>query len=104
MYEYVVDDCPVIHSGLSWEKCRDGLNCKYAHTTFERLYHPSKFRVVQCENMRTCSRGEMCAFYHNLKEKKEVEKQANEFYEPDFWDKEDSESIEEEHVSEKPKK
>jgi len=34
----------------------------------------------------------MCAFYHNLKEKKEVERQANEFYEPDFWDKEEKSS------------
>ena len=50
LYDYGPDDCCVIiHKDCSWESWRDGLTCKNSHTTFERLYHPSKFKLVPWE-------------------------------------------------------
>lgn len=50
LYDYAAEDWTVIiHKDCSWESWKDGLNWKYSHTTFERLYHPNKFKVVPCE-------------------------------------------------------
>jgi len=62
LYEYSPEDCWVIvHKDSSWESWRDGLFWKYSHTTFERLYHPSKFKWVPWEK-KVWNRDEMCAF------------------------------------------
>lgn len=81
-YDYTPDDCCVIiHKDCSWEACREGVHCKYSHTTFERLYHPSKFKLVPCEK-KVCNRADMCAFYHNSEEKDNAEQESDQFYDP----------------------
>lgn len=90
MYEYSSEDCSVIvHKDCSWENWRDGLYCKYSHTTFERLYHPSKFKLVPCEK-KIWGRAEMWAFFHNPDEKIAVEAESENFFDP-FHDNEDYE-------------
>ena len=81
-YEYLPEDCTcLVHKDCSWESWRDGLYCKYSHTTFERLYHPHKFKLVPWEK-KVCTRAEMCAFYHKPEEKVHVEKESDQFVDP----------------------
>lgn len=82
IYEYEPEDCHVIvHKDCSWESWREGLYCKYSHTTFERLYHPSKFKVVPCEK-KVWNREEMCAFYHKPEEKNQAEYESANYVDP----------------------
>ena len=43
-------------TGFSWENCSEGLHCQYSHSTFERLYHPQRYKIVCCEVYRQCNR------------------------------------------------
>lgn len=82
IYEYSSDDWTIIiHKDWSWEGWPDGLFWKYSHTTFERLYHPSKFKLVPCEK-KVWNRDEMWAFYHKPEEKHKVEQESEAFFDP----------------------
>ena len=45
-----------------------GLKCSKCHTTVERLYHPDKYKRIECDRSR-CNKTDICAFYHNAREK-----------------------------------
>lgn len=49
------------------EKCKNGEECKYAHTKFEAYYHPAFYRTQVCSQFSAqgrCDRGIGCAFLH----------------------------------------
>lgn len=49
------------------EKCKNGDECKYAHTKFEAYYHPAFYRTQVCSQFSSqgrCDRGSGCAFLH----------------------------------------
>ena len=48
--------------------CPDGILCNKCHTTVERLYHPDKYKRVNCDRGR-CNKSQICAFYHNHQER-----------------------------------
>jgi hypothetical protein len=56
--------------------CRFGLNCHFAHSRLEQIYHPSNFKVKKCENDIIADddyclkSGANCTFYHNDYEKR----------------------------------
>lgn len=82
IYEYSSEDWTIIiHKDWSWEGWPDGLFWKYSHTTFERLYHPSKFKLVPWEK-KVWNRDEMWAFYHKPEEKHKVEQESETFFDP----------------------
>lgn len=82
VYVYEPEDWWVIvHKDCSWESWKEGINWKYSHTTFERLYHPNKFKLVPCEK-KVWARDDMWAFYHKPEEKLIVEQETLDFYDP----------------------
>lgn len=68
IFKYSSEDCDVIannkNSEYSWELCPNGLLCPKAHTTVERLYHPDKYKRINCDRSR-CNQSEICAFFHS---------------------------------------
>jgi hypothetical protein len=78
-FDYDGNDCPFLkNKGESWENCPKGLECDKCHSTFERLYHPCKYKLVYCEK-RLCKRNKMCAFYHSVDEREEACEFSHEF-------------------------
>ena len=47
-YKYWPDDCKSFLQAQD-EGCPLGFKCKYAHSTFERLYHPLKYKTNHCD-------------------------------------------------------
>lgn len=94
-YDYEPEDWAVIiHKDWSWESWQNGLDCKFSHTTFERLYHPSRFKLVPWEK-KVWTRADMCGFFHQADEKLKVEQESEAFYDPlleeydeEGWEKE----------------
>eukprot|EP00347_Sterkiella_histriomuscorum_P013839 403363168 len=73
-YSYWPDDCKSFLADQE-EGCPLGFKCKHSHSTFERLYHPLKYKTNPCDQnfksqRKQCKRGEMCAFYHDKSEKR----------------------------------
>ncbi len=68
MFKYLPEDCETLTKGIGWDKCPNGLFCKKCHTTVERLYHPDKYKRINCDKAR-CNKSEICAFYHTPKER-----------------------------------
>ena len=68
VFKYSPEDCEVLQKGLSWDQCPNGLKCGKCHTTVERLYHPDKYKRINCDKLR-CNKTEICAFHHSLKER-----------------------------------
>lgn len=99
-----------MRNGESWKKCPEGYYCTYSHCTFEKLYHPEKFKAAECRALlklgprRGCNRGDLCAFFHNVDEKQQAENEALEFYDPlvDYpEEEEEEEDYEEEEEKDK---
>ena len=67
IFKYSNEDCKFVNnskdSEYSWEQCPKGLLCDKSHTTVERLYHPDKYKRVNCDRGR-CNKSEICAFFH----------------------------------------
>jgi len=95
-YNYRPEDCQFM-SKEGGEGCPHGLDCEYAHTTFERLYHPLKYKTHSCDqtnrNGTGCTRGDTCAFYHNTEERRYVNDYGD--FDP-FFDELENERLEEE--------
>jgi hypothetical protein len=68
LFKYAPEDCETLVSGVGWDLCPSGLRCGKCHTTVERLYHPDKYKRIQCDKQR-CNKLEICAFYHILRER-----------------------------------
>jgi len=72
IFNYSSEDCEAAmnnkDSEYSWELCPNGLLCNKSHTTVERLYHPDKYKRINCDRGR-CNKSEICAFYHNQQER-----------------------------------
>lgn len=101
IYMYEPEDWwVIIHKDWSWESWKEGIDWKYSHTTFERLYHPNKFKLVPWEK-KVWLRDEMWAFYHKPEEKQIVEQESIDFYDP-FMEEFDEEKQEDDsdHQSE----
>lgn len=47
-YVYFPDDCKNFSSEQE-ESCPLGFKCKFAHSTYERLYHPLKYKTNPCD-------------------------------------------------------
>eukprot|EP00930_Biecheleria_cincta_P068809 TRINITY_DN56634_c0_g1_i1.p1 TRINITY_DN56634_c0_g1~~TRINITY_DN56634_c0_g1_i1.p1 ORF type:complete len:1116 (+),score=194.56 TRINITY_DN56634_c0_g1_i1:181-3528(+) len=63
---YAPDLCPcVARSGISG--CAKGLDCSFAHSSEEVLYHPRRYKRVSCAGSSDC-RGYYCPFAHNQEE------------------------------------
>ena len=77
-FAYTAEDCPTLANSLSWSKCKDGILCKKCHTTVERLYHPDKYKRVQCDKAR-CNNNPICAFFHEPAEKQLCSQKAKNF-------------------------
>jgi len=75
LFDYSPDECQRIN--LETGECPEGDNCKFSHSTAERLYHPLKYKTNPCDcfkkMMSICKRGQNCAFYHNITEKRQPE-------------------------------
>ncbi len=75
LFDYSPEECKKIN--LETGECPDGDNCKFSHSTAERLYHPLKYKTSPCDcfkkMMATCKRGQNCAFYHNIMERRQPE-------------------------------
>jgi hypothetical protein len=74
-YDYSPEDCAKLNPETG--ECPDGDNCKFAHSTAERLYHPLKYKTNPCDCFKkmlsACKRGQFCAFYHNSAERRQAE-------------------------------
>lgn len=49
--------------------------CPYSHGSKEQLYHPAYYKTMPCADYKTkrrCPRSDLCAFYHELLEKRSV--------------------------------
>lgn len=76
IYHYIPEDCPFLMK-VPAEDCTSGKNCTYCHSTVERLYHPTKYKTLACESVKKkkeCPRGEQCAFYHSVNERRDQKK------------------------------
>jgi len=61
------------------ERCPDGERCPFSHGAKEQLYHPAFFKTQACSDVNRpegCSRGALCAFYHNEEEMRTEAAQA----------------------------
>lgn len=75
---YGSEPCPHwdrnLHLSDYSKRCSSGYSCPYAHGSKEQLYHPCYFRTMPCADYRssggTCPRGELCAFFHESKQKR----------------------------------
>jgi hypothetical protein len=65
--KYSAEECEYMSSDLGWELCPNGLFCAKSHTTVERLYHPDKYKRINCDRSR-CNKSEICAFFHSKQE------------------------------------
>lgn len=74
-FDYSPEECKGIN--LETGECPDGDNCRFSHSTAERLYHPLKYKTSPCDCFKkmlpTCKRGQNCAFYHNASERRQSE-------------------------------
>lgn len=55
------------------QRCLYGLRCPFSHGMRETMYHPSHYKVNECGEWsyeRGCQRGDSCAFYHDIAEKR----------------------------------
>lgn len=68
LFKYNPEDCETLVSGVGWDACPLALKCPKCHTTVERLYHPDKYKRIQCDKQR-CNKLEICAFYHSMRER-----------------------------------
>ena len=48
--------------------CPRGVSCPFAHTKFEQMYHPTRYKSLQCQDGKACKRGTLCAFAHGALE------------------------------------
>lgn len=82
IFKYVAEDCEnmqINNTGeYGWEKCPKGLLCDKCHTTVERLYHPDKYKRINCDRSR-CNKSEICAFYHNQQERSHAQKMCKNY-------------------------
>ena len=68
IFKYSAEDCEYLNTDSGWEMCPNGILCNKCHTTVERLYHPDKYKRVNCDRGR-CNKSQICAFYHNHQER-----------------------------------
>ena len=68
LFKYAPEDCETLQNSLGWDYCERGIKCGKCHTTVERLYHPDKYKRIECDRSR-CNKMDICAFYHNAREK-----------------------------------
>ena len=82
IFKYAPEDCTYMANNqnpdIGWEQCPDGLNCKKCHTTVERLYHPDKYKRINCDRAR-CNKSEICAFFHSQQEKSHTAKMCKNY-------------------------
>jgi hypothetical protein len=82
IFNYSSEDCEIAMSNreseFSWELCPNGLLCDKSHTTVERLYHPDKYKRINCDRSR-CNKSEICAFYHNQQERNHAVKMCKNY-------------------------
>eukprot|EP00922_Rhytidocystis_sp_ex-Travisia-forbesii_P050881 GHVS01075576.1.p1 GENE.GHVS01075576.1~~GHVS01075576.1.p1 ORF type:complete len:2429 (+),score=280.12 GHVS01075576.1:174-7460(+) len=74
---YGSEPCPFwnkdVHSSDYEKRCPNGARCPYSHGSKEQLYHPAYYKTMPCVDFRTrhhCPRGKLCAFFHDLAEKR----------------------------------
>ena len=69
-YGYIDMMCPHILlssrlEGYAFNTCPDGIFCSYAHSKEECLYHPQRYKTIQCKNGPTsCCLKEICPNVH----------------------------------------
>lgn len=68
LFRYAPEDCETLQNGMGWDYCENGIKCNKCHTTVERLYHPEKYKRIECDRAR-CNKMDICAFFHNAREK-----------------------------------
>ena len=73
LFKYVPEDCETLQNGIGWDQCQRGVKCNKCHSTVERLYHPEKYKRIECDRAR-CNKSDICAFYHNQREKSKAHK------------------------------
>ncbi len=78
IFRYQPEDCDTLVKGVGWDKCEKGIMCNKCHTTVERLYHPDKYKRIYCDRQR-CNKSEICAFYHNTKERGQAIKECKNY-------------------------
>ncbi|MES1920068.1 Zinc finger CCCH domain-containing protein [Bonamia ostreae] len=72
-YDYSWIFCPAVNPSsqskmsafVEAKFCRDGDNCKKAHTIFENWYHPHLYLTTLCYRGKGCRSGKMCSFAHS---------------------------------------
>lgn len=74
---YGSEPCPYwqkdLHSADYQKRCPFGPRCPYSHGSKEQLYHPAYYKTMPCADYKTkraCPREQLCAFYHDISEKR----------------------------------
>lgn len=74
---YGSEPCPYwqkdLHSADYQKRCPFGPRCPYSHGSKEQLYHPAYYKTMPCADYKTkrlCPRSDLCAFFHDLSEKR----------------------------------
>lgn len=68
LFKYAPEDCETLQNGMGWDYCKRGIKCAKCHTTVERLYHPDKYKRIECDRSR-CNKMDICAFFHTSRDK-----------------------------------
>ncbi|KAF4730274.1 hypothetical protein FOZ63_019794, partial [Perkinsus olseni] len=58
-------------------RCPNSHRCPYSHGSKEQLYHPSYYKTMPCCDWKArgrCPRGELCAFYHDARERRQIKR------------------------------
>ncbi|KAF4696404.1 hypothetical protein FOZ60_000862 [Perkinsus olseni] len=78
---YGSEPCPYWSKSRVWaeysSRCPNSHRCPYSHGSKEQLYHPSYYKTMPCCDWKArgrCPRGELCAFYHDARERRQVKR------------------------------
>ncbi|KAF4666861.1 hypothetical protein FOZ61_009184, partial [Perkinsus olseni] len=78
---YGSEPCPYWSKSRVWaeysSRCPNSHRCPYSHGSKEQLYHPSYYKTMPCCDWKArgrCPRGELCAFYHDARERRQAKR------------------------------